>query len=324
MVCQPLRLALLIGAITAVAVSPAQANQGAPACGNPCGASAPTAPCYRTITCTEWVKETYQVKRTSYKVECRTETFDTFRCESVPEVRERTVCVVKKVPVETFQVRKVAHKVTTYEEKIVNKTEYKYVQETVFKKQLVRLGHWETREVQPLFGNFFGGHGHAHGCGDACGSCTTTCAAPCPKTRKVWVHCPEYRECPVTVCKKVCVTVPVSCKVPVCSTVWHEERVKVCTYQCVNETRVEKCTVYVNRQVPCKATRTVRVCVPCEEMVTCCKMVPRTVTRQVAETTSCSAPCSDACSTHSSWFSRFGARRTHRCSSDCNRSSCCN
>jgi len=319
MVCQPFRLALLIGAITAVAVSPIRANHRAPACGNPCGSSATTAPCYRTITCTEWVRETYQVKRCSYRMECRTEVYDTFRCECVPECRERTVCCVRKVPVVREECRKVCHKVTVYEERMVQKTCYKYVQETCCRKELVRLGHWECREVQPLCGGLFsGGHGHkGNGCNDCCNdSCRPT------RTRKVWVHCPEYRECPYTVCKKVCYTVCVPCKVPVCRTEWREERVKVCTYQCVTENRVEKCTVYVTRRVPCKATRTVRVCVPCEEMVTCCRMVPRTVTRQVADTT-CDTGCQTSCCSSGNWFGRM---RHNRCNSDCNRGcgSCCN
>src|ERR1700678_3555175 len=98
MVCQTLRLALLLGAITAVAVSPARANHGAPDCCNPCGSSCGTSPSYRTITCTEWVKEAYQVKRCSYKVECRQETYQTCRTECVPQWHEREFSCVKKIP----------------------------------------------------------------------------------------------------------------------------------------------------------------------------------------------------------------------------------
>lgn len=354
MVCQPLRLALMIGAITAVAVSPAQANFRASrgnACGDPCcGSSGTTAPAYRTITCTEWVRETYQTKRTAYKVECRTETYDTFKTECVPEVRERTVCVTKKVPVVKEEVRKVCHKVTVYEDRTVTRNTYKTVQETVMKKQLVRMGHWETCEVPALFNGFggglFGGHGHGNACADPCATncnnnaCNNSCNNACrTRTKKTWVHCPEYRECPVTVCKKICVPETVVCKVAVCKNEWREEKVKVCTYQCVQENRVEKCTVYVSRKVACKATRTVRVCVPYEETVTCCKMVPRTVTRQVP----CAAPCapaSNACSSNGcsnasnaccetsnrcGLFSRMGGCfKGLRNNSDCCRTSCCN
>src|ERR1019366_9050084 len=240
MVCQPLRLALLIGAITAVAVSPVRANNGPECCG-----SGTTAPAYRTVTCTEWVRENVVTKRTAYKVECRTEQYDTCRIECVPECREHVVCVKKRVPVMTEQCRKVCHKVTVWEERMVNKTSYKYVQETHCKKVVVRHGHWECKEVPALFSGFgglFSGHGHS--CGSSCGSCDTgcstgcndACSTPC-KTRTVkhWVHCPEYKECPVTVCKKVCVTECVPCKVAVCKNEWREEKVKVCTYQCVEE-----------------------------------------------------------------------------------------
>jgi hypothetical protein len=111
------------------------------------------------------------------------------------------------------------------------------------------------------------------------------------RTRKVWVSCPEYRECPVTVCKKVCVTEAVKVKVPVCKVTWKEEKVKVCTYQCVEEKKVVKCVEYVTQKVPCKATRTVRVCVPYEEVVNCCKWVRREVAPACPTTTSCNDNC---------------------------------
>jgi hypothetical protein len=265
------------------------------------------------------VKETYQVKRTAYKTECRTETYDTCKWECVPEVREHTVCVVKKVPVFKEECRKVCHKVTVYEDRCVTRNTYKTVQETCVKKQLVCLGHWECKEVPALFGgSLFSGHDH---CGSSCGACSTSCSdacAPVCRTRTVkhWVHCPVYKECPVTVCKKVCVPETVTCKVAVCKNEWREEKVKVCTYECVKENRVEKCTVNVKRQVACKATRTVRVCVPYEETVTCCKMVPRTVTREVPVAPACSTPCSTSCCEREGLFSRL----FHN--SDCCRSSC--
>ncbi len=318
MVCQPLRLALLIGAITAVAVSPVRANFRAPRSCDPCGASSrATFPSFRGMSCSEWVKETYTTKRTAYKVECKTETYDSFRCERVPVVKERTVTCIERVPVWKEETRKVCHNVTVYEERTVNKTSHKYVQTTSMKKQLVRLGHWECKEVGSLFGGFggglLGGHGH-HGCGDkACGDpckaskgCNDSCRPA--RTRKVWVHCPEYRECPVTVCKKVCVTEAVKCKVAVCKQEWKEEKVKVCTIQCVEKKRVEKYTVCETVKVPCKATRTVRVCTPYEETVTSCKWVRKQV-----------APAaSKACDSNSCGRSGLLSRlRDRGCSNDC-------
>jgi len=325
MVCQPLRLALLIGAITAVAVLPVRANAQAPAC---CDGA--TAPAYRTVTCTEWVRESYTTKRTAYRVECKTETYNTCKTVCVPECIEKTVCVTKRVPVMKEECRKVCKKETCWEEKVVNKTSYKYVQETCTKKTLVRLGHWECKEVPALFSGFGGGLFSGHGCGSSCGSCSTgcstgcndACSSPC-KTRTVkhWVSCPEYKECPTTVCKKVPVCEAVKCKVAVCKNVWVEEKVKVCTYQCVTEQQKVKCTVYVKKSVPCTATRTVRVCVPYEETVTCCKLVPKTVTRQVA----CAPACGNSCNTCNSCareglFSRLRDRLRHN--GDCCRESC--
>lgn len=304
MVCQPLRLALLIGAITAVAVSPVRANFRAPRCCDPCGSSpSATAPAFRSVTCSEWVRETYTTKRTAYKVECKTETYDTFRCEKVAVVKERTVCCVERVPVWKEETRKVCHNVTTHEDRVVKKTSHKYVQETSMKKQLVRLGHWECKEVGSLFG----------GCGDPCKAskgCDDSCRPA--RTRKVWVHCPEYKECPVTVCKKVCVTEDVKCKVAVCKKVWKEEQVKVCTIQCVKKERVEKYTVCETKKVPCKGTRTVRVCTPYEQTVTCCKWVKKETTKQV--------PCaksSNNCCERAGLLSRL---RDRVCNDSCNKS----
>jgi len=262
-------------------------------------------------------------------MECKTETYDTWRCERVPVVKE--VVVKKQVPVWTEEMRKVCHKVTTYEDRVVNKTCYKHVQETVMKKQLVRLGHWECREVNGLLGGgsggLFGGHGHGHccnkGCGDACGkadACNDSCRPA--RTRKVWVSCPEYKCCPHTVCKKVCVTEAVKCKVAVCTNVWKEEKCKVCKMTCVEE----KCKVTVceTRKVKCTATRTCRVCVPHEETVNCCKWVQKTVTRQVPVSNACcsntSACGSNACCERTTLRDRL--RRNGDCCGH-ERTSCC-
>ena len=163
MVCQPVRIALLLGAITAVTVTPARADNCAPAC---------TQPCTRTIQCTERVPETYKVKRTVYKTECKTEVVDGFRCEMVPEVRERTICCVKKVPVMTVQTRKVCKNVTEYCDKTVMKTCYKNVEETCMKKKCVKTGHWECETVCKT-NHLACLHNHFHKCNpcDPCSCC---------------------------------------------------------------------------------------------------------------------------------------------------------
>ncbi|MBI3407529.1 MAG: hypothetical protein HY040_04135 [Planctomycetes bacterium] len=312
MVRQPVRIALLLGAITAV-VSPARADEPIQAGDKPAGDKQaqvrPTNPCTRTIQVTECVPETYKTKRTCYKVECKSETYDAWRCERVPEVRERVVCCTKRVPVNRVEVRKCCKTVTEWETRNVTKTCHKYVQETCMEKKLVRLGHWECREEcrSNFLSGLFSRCGHGNDCCDPCAnSCNNCCRTV---TRKHWVCCPEYRECPRTVCKKVCYTECVPCKVAVCKKVWVEEKVNVCTYECVTEKRVEKYTVCVERKVPCKATRTVRVCVPYEEEVTCTRMVPRTVTREVPIN-----DCCDPCCESRGLFSRLrGAFGGHGC-----------
>jgi hypothetical protein len=316
MVSRTLRMALLVGAVTAAVVSPAWAQHRAPCCSDPCGAPAcapaASAPATRTITVTECVPEYYTVKRTSYKYECRTEVVDGFRCESVPVCKERVCTVVKKVPCVKTEVRKVCKNVTCYEDRCVMKTCYHTVQETCMVKHCVRLGHWECRETCSSGHGLFGGHGH----NDCCDPCATQCCRT--HTHRVWVHCPEYCEVPKTVCKRVCVQVPTMCKVAVCKQVWEDVTCQVCTYQCVTEQRVEKYTCCETRQVPCKVTRTCRVCVPCEETVTCCRMVQRCKTIEVpcapACTTSCTPSCCDTGCGHSHRFFRGHGG----CSSCCN------
>lgn len=322
MVCQPLRLALLIGAITAVAVSPVRADFRAPGCCDPCGPST-TAPAFRTVTCTEWVRENVTTKRTVYKVECRTVCVDSWRTECVPVCKEQVVTVMKKVPVWTEECRKVCHKTWVCEDRVVNKTCYKTVQETCMKKKLVRLGHWECKEVKPLFGGgLFSGHGC---CSSGCSTgCSDACAPACTKTRKVWVHCPEYQECPVTVCKKVPVCEAVHVKVKVCKNEWREEKVKVCKFTCVEEKCVKKVTCYEHRKVACKVNRTERVCVPHEECVTCCKLVRKTVTRQVPCAPACSNACTTSCCPREGLLSRLKDRFGSCHSRDCCRPTCCN
>jgi hypothetical protein len=291
MVRQPVRLALLVGAIAAAAISPARAQDKA------------CPPKMRTIHVTECVPETYKVKRTVHRMECREEQFDAVKCVMEHETRTRECVVSKCVPVTTTEKRKVCKTVTTWEEKTVMKKCYHTVTETCMKKKLVRLGHWECCEKEAVLSNLF-----AKCCSNSCDPCAPSC---CPKTRTVkhWVCCPEYECCPVTVCKKVCVEVPTVCKVPCCKHVWEECDVQVCHYNRVEEKRTVTETVCVPKQVHYKATRTVRVCVPHEEEVTCTRMVARTVERTVpveecCTPTCCSSPC-DSCCDHQGLFSRL-------------------
>lgn len=276
MACHRVRFALLLGALTAVVTPLARADSAAPA---------PAAPAMRTIQVVECVEEKFQVKRTCYRLENRTETVDGFRCECVPEVQERVCTVVKKIPCVTTVVKKICVKVPCCEERIVMKPCYKTVTETCMVKKCVSKGHHECRsECVPL--NFLD---------KLCGRKADCCLDPCDccptgkcRTRKVWVDCPQYIDCPVTKCRKVCEMVPTKCVVRTCRTEVREEPCQVCTYKCVEEKIVQKCTVYVSRKVACKITRCCQVCVPYEETVTCCRLVPRVVNKQVAD---CCPPC---------------------------------
>jgi hypothetical protein len=177
--------------------------------------------------------------------------------------------------------KKVCKYQTTYCDKVVMKPCYHTVTEVCMQKQLVCRGHWECREV-PACG-LLSKHNR---CCDPCNPCCVP-----TRVKKVWVNCPEYRECPVTVCKKVCTMVPTTCKVAVCTPVWSEVQCQVCTYNCVPTQVVQKYTCYETRTVPCKATRVVRTCVPYEVDVCCTRWVTRTVCQQVP----CNNTCSDSC-----------------------------
>ncbi len=313
MACPSVRYALLLGALTAVAAPVARADTNVPAA---------TGPALRTIQVMELVEEPYQVKRTAYRLEARTETYDAFSYEAVSEYQDRVSTVVKKVPYVTTVMKKVCVEVPTCEERIVMKPCYKMVQETCLVKKCVCKGHWECRsECVPL------------SCFDKlCGRCSDCCTACCTpgkcRTRKVWVDCPVYVDCPKTVCKKVCEMVPTKCLVRCCRTEVREEACQVCCCKCVEEKVVQKCLVCVCRKVPCKATRCCCVCVPCEETVTCTRLVPRVVSRQVACEpcppccTSCCRPC---CTSHCTPCCQPCCTPCCRssCSGLCFRQSCC-
>ena len=90
------------------------------------------------------------------------------------------------------------------------------------------------------------------------------------------------------------VSVPV--QVTVCKMVEKQETVKVCSYRCVTEQKVETYTVQCQRCVPFECTRTVSRCVPVQEQVTLCRMVPRTVEKQVPVAECCYSPCCESSS----------------------------
>lgn len=294
MASQSVRLALLIGVVAATAVSSARADDAPKA----------TDPCMRTVTCTEWVPERYTVKRKVYRVSYRKVACQSFRCERVCVQRDQVCNVVRRIPCYRTVTRKVCCRTWGWETRTVNRRCYQYKQVTCMVKKCVRRGHWECRQVETFMSKLqgclggLGGGGlcNRNNCCDPCDPCCNT-RTHCPRytSRKVWVNCPEYRMCPVTKCVKVCVNKPVCCKVRVCHRTYKTVSHKVCTYKCVTEQVTRKVNCWVTRKVPCTTYRCERVCVPHEETVTCCRMVPRTVTRQVPVSDCCNTCCSSSC-----------------------------
>ena len=100
----------------------------------------------RTICVTECVPETYQAKRITYVTEQRVEKYTAYKCETVQEVRERTVCCNKVVTEMQEQCRRVCVRVPCCEERTVMKPCYRYVTETKMVCKCVDRGHYECCE----------------------------------------------------------------------------------------------------------------------------------------------------------------------------------
>ena len=205
---------------------------------------------------------------------------------------------------------------------------WKSVTETKMVSKCVDRGHWECREEYSHFKALCNslsslcssGCNTCNTCSSPCGDpCATACCTPCQPsncvTRKVWCPNMVQEQCPVTCCRRVCEMVPTTVKVQTCRTEVREEKCKVCVTKCIPESRVEKYTVCVQRSVPCEATRTVCVRIPCEEMVTCTRMVSKQVMKEVpccqptttcCPTTTCSSPC-NTCSTGHGLFGGCGS-----------------
>jgi hypothetical protein len=296
MIWQHVRVAVLAGGIVAAAGLSARADDCAPA------AAAP-APQYRTVCVKEWVPEKYEKTVTVYKKECVQEKYTAYRCETVPETRTRTVTVYEKVPVVEEICKKVCVSVPCVEERTVMEKHWVCKPETRVVRKCVDKGHYECREVPcgPSFKERFHKFLHHNDC------CDEGCE-PCPRTKtvKVWVPCPVWEEKCVTCMKRVCETRPVTCKVTVCKKEIREERCKVTVCKCVAKQKVENYTVCVTHKIPCEATRTVVKCVPVQEKVTCCRMVCRTVEKQVPVVTCCEETCCKQ-----SFFHRMGGRLHH-------------
>jgi hypothetical protein len=288
MIWQHVRVALLAGGIVAGTALSARAED--------CCQPAPCAPQVQTVTCTEWVPETYQTTRTVYRQEYKQESYTAYRCECVPEVRTRTCTYYTQVPEVRNVVRNVCTCVPVVEERTVMQTHVSYKPVTTVSRRCVDHGHYECREVPcpPSFWERMRKHFHHHK--DCCCEPEPCCVRM--KTVRVWVPCPVWEEVPVTCMQRICESVPVTCKVTVMKREVHQETVQVTCYRCVPQTRTENYTAYTQRTIPYQASRCVAICVPTQEAVTCTRMVPRQVTKQVPVATSaCCAPTNECCAT---------------------------
>jgi hypothetical protein len=264
---------------------------------------------------TQCVPETYQVKQVVMVPQTRTETYTAYRCECVPVVRQQVVTCYRTVPQVQTVTRRVCVTVPVCETRTVMRPCWTTQTVTTMVTKCVDRGHYECRQVyshRAAMHNRMHQHRHRHDC------CPPPCPPPC-KTVKVWVPCMVQIQCPVTRCQRVCVMQPVQVQVRTCRQVWREVTCQVCTYQCVPYQVTRNYTCYTTRMVPYQATRCVTVCVPTEQMVTCTRLVARTVA--VAAPAPCNTGCNDCCVTTCCAQKKHGLRggrgHGHR------RSGCC-
>lgn len=285
MVWQLVRRALLACVLTAATVSSVRAGD-APA-------ATASAPQFRTVCVQEWAPEQYQCTRTSYRTECRTETYTAYRCESYPEQRTRVCTVYRMVPEVKEVIRRVCVCVPHVEERTVMQAHVTCKPVTKIVRRCVDKGHWECREVPcdpPKKKRKWFSRKH-----DCCEPCCDPCCPPPTKIVRVWVPCKVWVETPVTCMEKVCEYRPVVCRVTCYRHEWREERCQVTCCRCVVEPKVEHYTVICKKMVPYQAVRTVKVCVPHTETVTCTRMVCRTVHKQVPVEPCCAPSCCEPC-----------------------------
>jgi hypothetical protein len=317
--------ALLCGAVALAAAIPVRAqDEPKKAEPIPAPAAAAPAPCTRKITVYEWVPEKYTTTRTVYKKECREETYTAYKCETVPVQKTREVVCYRKVPCVEKKIVECCVCVPVCEERTVmqKRTVCKPVCKTV--RKCVDQGHWECKEVPcgPTL------HDRLKKCfakkNDCCDPCANNCCEPepCPRTKtvKVWCAKPTWVETQVTCMEKVTECVPVTCKVTVYKKVMQKKEVNVCTYKCIAEKKTECYTCYEQRKVATQCKRMVQVCVPCQEQVTCCRMVCKAVEKEVAIANECGNDCCDTGCKRRGLFHRC---KTSSCDSGCG-SGCCN
>jgi len=233
-------------------------------------------PIVKKICVTEYVPQHFEATRTVYKTEWKEEAYTTYKTECVPEVRTRTYTVNHMVNECRDEIRTVTKFVPVCEERTITKQVWTTQEVTEIHKKTVDQGHYECVTT------------------DRCPNCFESfrdrnkCCKPCyTSTKKCWVPCLVCVECPVTKCIKVCTPCTEVVKVTVCKPVCEQITVKVNFCKLVPETKVETYTVLVPKCVPVQCVRRVAICVPVIEKYTACRMVARTVEKEVIVTVPC-------------------------------------
>jgi hypothetical protein len=296
MMWQHARIALLANVVMATAAFSARAEEAdakakaaptpvpaatvAPAPSGACGGCG-AAPAMQTICVQEWVPEHYQCTRTVQ------EHYTAYRTQCCPQQQTKCITVNRMVPEWREICKTVCVPVTVCEQRTVMKTVTVCKPVTTCTRKCVDQGHYECQCVPVK--SFFS----KSKCCDPC-SC---CCQPCQKTKmkKVWVPCKVWIETPCTKMVKCTECVPTVCNVKVCKMVPQVQKCRVCCYRCVPEQKTITCTVMVQKCVPYQACRTVTKCIPCQETFTACRMVCRTVQKQVPVCNTCCNTCCDSC-----------------------------
>src|SRR5262249_27852570 len=105
------------------------------------------APCTPTISCVEWVPESYPCTRTVYRTEYKEEVYTAYRCETVPGTRTYCTPVYKRIPDVRTETRLVCVSIPTVEERTVMQKHVTCQPVTYTVRRCVDKGHWECREV---------------------------------------------------------------------------------------------------------------------------------------------------------------------------------
>jgi hypothetical protein len=289
MLTRQIRTSLWVGA--ALLALSGQVRADHHGAGADCGGGGPgpvgAGPAFRTITVNEWVPETYQTTRTTYRTEYVNQTYTAYRQECVPEKRIRTFTVNKMVtecveqPCTNWVCKPCVETRTCYKRVVT------CVPVTCTVRKCVDRGHWECREV-PCREGFLTRLRK---------SCKSDCCEPCPpptRMEKVWVPCKVWVECPVTRMERRVECVPYTTQVTVNKMVAVHSVRKVNVCKCVPQVCTQEYTCLVSRCVPYTATRCVARCVPVCEKVTCTRLVCRPVQKCVP-VTECCAPAAPCC-----------------------------